>query len=283
MNRQLALRALIPVAVVFCLPLSTRAGDVKGRITDSKGAAIDAKVTLKSTSGAQSFTKEVRAERDGSFSIRDVPDGEYSLTVSRSGRYDDTRHVSVKGHSLANGKLGIVLESTTFHRISVFIRGGVVGYLLAFGGLILMTNYWLAPLPSREMTALGLVVVVVAIVIPAVKGEWLQMMVAVALGLPAAAVICYCGSLAAGNRKARFDADELQEREEREHDKRLLQKLVGREGKALTDLRPFGTIEVARGTIEARIDRGFLNTGSAVVVKQIDGRVPVVSALALDN
>lgn len=125
--------------------------------------------------------------------------------------------------------------------------------------------------------------VIVAIVIPAVKGEWSQMMVAVAMGFPAATVICYCGSLAAVNRKARFEADELQEKEEREHDKRLLQKLVGREGRALTDLKPFGTIEVARETIEVRIDRGFLTTGSAVVVKQIDGRVPVVSALALDN
>ena len=124
---------------------------------------------------------------------------------------------------------------------------------------------------------------VVAIVIPAVKGERLQTIVAGALGLPFAAVICHYGSLAAANRKARFDEDELQKIEEREHDKRLLSKLVGREGRALTDLRPFGTIEVARTTIEARIDRGFLTTGGAVVVKQIDGRVPVVSALALDN
>lgn len=202
---------------------------------------------------------------------------------SRSGRYDDTQHVSVKGSSLATGKLGIVLESTAFHRISVFIRGGVVGYPLAFGALVLITNYWLAPLPSRELTALGLFIVVVAIIIPTVKGEWLQMTVAVAMGLPFAAVICYYGSQAAADRKARFDEDELQKEEEREHNKRLLQKLVGREGKALTDLKPFGTIEVAKDTIEARIDRGFLNTGAAVVVKQIDGRVPVVSALAIDN
>ncbi len=283
MNRQLALRALIAVVAIFCSPLSARAGKVEGRITDSKGTAIDAKVTLRSSSGTQSFTKEVSAGKDGSFSISDVPDGEYSLTVSRSGRHDDTRHVSVKGSSLATGKLGIVLESTTFHRISVFIRGGVVGYLLAFGALILITNYWLAPQPSRELTALGLFIVVVAIVIPTVKGEWLQMMVAVAMGLPFAAVICRYGSLAAADRKARFDEDELQEKEEREHARRLLQKLVGREGKALTDLTPFGTIEVAKDTIEARIDRGFLNTGTAVVVKQIDGRVPVVSELAIDN
>lgn len=120
---------------------------------------------------------------------------------------------------------------------------------MAFGALVLITNYWLAPLPSRELTALGLFIVVVAIIIPTVKGEWLQMTVAVAMGLPFAAVICYYGSQAAADRKARFDEDELQKEEEREHNKRLLQKLVGREGKALTDLKPFGTIEVAKDTI----------------------------------
>jgi membrane-bound ClpP family serine protease len=256
---------------------------VEGKITDSQGAAIDATVTLRSIDGTQSSVQEVRAGKDGTFSIREVPDGEYSLTVSRSGRYDKTQRVSVKGDLLAANKLGIVLDSTTFYRISVFIRAGVVGYLLAFGALILMTNYFLAPLPSRELTAVGLLTFAVATFIPAVKAEWLQMMVAVGLGLPVAAVICYFGSLAAADRKAEFDADELQKREEREYDELLLKKLVGREGKALTDLRPFGTIEVARDTIEARLDHGFLNTGSAVVVKRIDGRVPVVSALVLED
>jgi len=283
MNHHIALRALLATAVVSCLPLPAKAGIVGGKITDSKGAAIDAKVMLRSASGEQSFTKEVRAGNDGSFSISGVPDGEYSLTVSGSGQYDKTQCVTVKGHSLAGGKLGIVMESTTFHRISVLIRAGVVGYLLAFAGLVLITNYWLAPLPSRELTVAGLFIVVVAIAIPAVKTEWLQMSVAVVLGLPLAAVVCHFGSLAAADRKTRMDEDELQEKEEREHDKLLLAKLVGHQGVALTDLKPFGTIKVARETIEARIDRGFLNNGDAVVVRQIVGRVPVVSAVVVDN
>ena len=133
MNGRLALCALVVAGAAFYGPLFARAGMVEGRITDSRGAPIDAKVTLRSASGTQSFATEICAGKDGSFSIRDVPDGEYCLTVSRSGRYDDTRHVSVKGNALAAGKLGIVLESTAFYRIVVLIRAGVVAGVVRWG------------------------------------------------------------------------------------------------------------------------------------------------------
>ena len=116
MNGPLSLCALVAAGAVVCSPLSALAGTVEGNIRNSKGTPMDAKVTLRSGSGAPFFVKEVRAGKDGSFSIRDVPDGEYSLTVSGSGSYDDTRRVSVKGHSLAAGKLGIVLEPTVLQR-----------------------------------------------------------------------------------------------------------------------------------------------------------------------
>lgn len=268
---------LVPLQLAV---LETRAATVAGRVaTRSDEPIVRAKVALSTTSldGPRRTTREAETDGEGRFRFEDTEPGDYRLVVTKSGWRDDARAVNVSEQQVDREiELTVVLDPTWQRRVAVLIRLGVLVYVMIFGLLVFITNYWIAPVPSPGLSAIGWATIATSVVIAIIKGEWLQGVLLLVVGAPLAAVICRYGRQSAARRQAEMEDEKRIEQAAQEREREQLTRWLGRKGTAVTDLKPFGSVQIDDELIEARARRGFLPSGTPVVVAKLDGKTLVV-------
>ncbi len=90
------------------LEILLESGEVSGTLRDREGEAVQrALVTVTSVAKPERVWPPVRSDGEGSFSVRDLPEGEYDVAV-RAGSAQRTRRVSVRARRSTRVELGPV-------------------------------------------------------------------------------------------------------------------------------------------------------------------------------
>jgi hypothetical protein len=219
----------------------------------------------------------VTTAADGTFQLQDIPPATYRLVAQKPGWVDAEITVAVSADQ-ADGEVEVRLpmDLTLRSQVVARLRMGILAYVLVLGLLVLVANYWVAPVPSREVTVFGWVFVVASVLISCVKLLWIQALVLVSLGVPLGWLIQRYGGKAASLRMDEQEKEKKKQDDDRRAQRERLEAVTGQEGITLSNLKPCGTASIDGEVVEVRAQHGFIPKDTPVVVKKIEGGMPVV-------
>ena len=160
------------------------------------------------------------------------------------------------------------------------LQFGSVLYVLLFGLLVLAFNYYAAPAPSVVANRLGWSIVAASLLIALFKLDGRITAVVALISISAGVTLQRFGRRSAAVRVEADREERQEEAESREEEDRRIQSLVGREGITVSDLKACGTVEIDGVIVSVRALRGFVACNTQVIVREIDGNVPVVEPMS---
>ncbi|MEK7484120.1 MAG: carboxypeptidase regulatory-like domain-containing protein, partial [Planctomycetota bacterium] len=262
----------------------TFAYTVSGKVeTDQKSPVTRVDIRLESIRNNRPSLPVFNTQTDttGNFIIENIPTGNYQMTVSKKGWITWRNSLTLK---IEEGKselleMTIELQLTRLYQVLTFIQLGSVIYITFFGLLILTLNFLSTGKPGKELTLVGWLFIGLSIGVAFVKWKLLQAAQLAFFGVLIGGLIQKSGKKQANlkwqQEKEVQEKRELVQKQEQEE----IQKLIGQEGVAFSELKPYGNISIQDKILEAKTRQGLLSKGSRVVVKSVEGRTLVVELL----
>jgi membrane protein implicated in regulation of membrane protease activity len=270
------------LALLVCVGLPAvraEAGAVVGTVkTWDDREMLHVNLRLESTPyNSPRMARLLRSDEQGQFRFDDVPPGIYVLRASK------TRWVDVQENVLIPEKdadrivqVALKMELTPLWWGLAQLQRGALFYAVLIGLAVLLVNYWVAQLPSREIAACGWGVIGLCVAIALVKSLWVEAGILGTVGLSFGMLLTRLGGRAARERVA-ADEQEVQRQQAKQQEERdNLLAMIGCSGTTLSDLRACGTAEFDGKVFEVRAFDGFVSKGSPVRVRSVDGRTLVV-------
>jgi membrane-bound ClpP family serine protease len=239
-------------------------------------------VALISQGAAKSLPIYIATDPEGKYQFENVAPGRYILQFQKQGFNKTNRTIDVIDDS-TSAKVEVAavqLQLTPLYQFLANLQAGSVVYVLLFGIATLLFNFYMVPEPSRGVTIAGWCFLGLAVLIAAMKLEWVDAAIAAVVGTAAASAIQRFGRKYAATRLEQEAVELSAEVAQRELERRDFDSLVGQEGITLTELKTCGSIRVAGRVVDARSGRGYVPPDTRVVVRRIEGKTPVVEVVS---
>lgn len=274
MNARMTQTFVVFVAV-FCL--NANAGEMTGRIVNKDDlpiSRVSVSLTPVGPTGRQVLTT---SDANGRFELTDLDNTTYYLRVSKNGWIDNQLRVEVTSDSSdANVDAVVTMRLTTQSKVLGSIQLGSLMYLLGFGIVVLIFNYFMVPEPSKGVAATGFTIVGLVIAISLIKTLWVAAATFTLIGGVVTGLIRHFG-LKVANTRLQIEQDQRQQADAADQEERTqIASLVGENGVTTTDLRSCGRAKFGERIVEVRARRGFIGLGTSVIVIEIEGRTPIV-------
>ena len=243
-----------------CTPACLTAATLRGVVTDSSEAPI-ARVNVTLISSAETGVTRVSTTTDvqGRFRFDDLAADTYRIVCVKKGWVRVERLWDATAmRSGEEGRVTLVMELTFFSQMVERIRLGVLAYVLVFGLLLLAANYWIAPQLSREANFVAWAVMAVSIAIACVKQQWVHAVLLAVVASALGTVIHKFGRKTADKRMQQAAEDRRIEAARQQDERERFQSLVGKEGIALTPLKPYGNASIDTQILEVKARHGFI-------------------------
>jgi len=278
----------LAVACIATLTCSVALGDAStltGIVTDKDHQPIArVRVTLKAAEAKSGVLARTTTDRDGRFRVSSLVPGRYDVHLRKTGWVVLHATVTLASDTeVDEPPRSFVMTLTMYSRIAEHLRMSVLAYVLIFGLLLLVANYWIAPRPSREASVVGWSFILAAVAIACFKHLWLQAIVFALLGSLAGFLVQRFGRRIADQRQAIREEERQTETSRRQQEQEQLQLLIGRTATTATPLSPYGEAESAEGILEVKARSGYIPAGTQVVIVAFDGKTPLVDPLAEGN
>jgi hypothetical protein len=257
--------------------------ELRGRVQSDSGNPISAvKILVKRTLSPQggSVTRETTSDGDGRFVLNGLDQGTYLVVTEKQGWYSERIHAAVR--DLAGdtpAELRVTLRMTPLYLLLTRLQFGSTLYLMLFGLLVFVFNFYMVPEPARGVTVFGWVVVGASIFVAFFKMGFVPGSVLGVIGIAVGLLIQKYGRRTAGERLQ----EEAREREVVEaavlEEQIQIETLIGVTGVAVTDLKAFGSARFGGDIMEVRSHCGYISQHTRIVITRIDGRTPVVEAV----
>ena len=260
---------------VFCL--KANAGEMTGRIVNKDDlpiSRVSVSLTPVGPTGSQVLTT---SDVNGRFELTDLDNTTYYLRVSKKGWIDNQLRVEVATDSSdATADIVVTMHLTTLSKVLASIQLGSLMYLLGFGIVVLIFNYFMVPEPSRGVAVTGFSIVGLVVAISLIKTLWAAATTFAAIGTIVTGLIRHFG-LQLANTRLQVEEVQRQQADAADQEERTqIASLVGENGVTTTDLRSCGRAQFGERIVEVRARRGFIGQGTSVVVIEIEGRTPIV-------
>jgi len=273
----LCLTYLLWVAFV---PLPADAAVIRGRVESPQSLAlgrVTVTVELMGAAGEDPFSASEQTDEQGRYVFENVPDGMFGLSAQKQGWLDAETVVSSTrpGVPERSGDV-IVMELTPLYLLLTNLQFGGTLYVVLFGLLILIFNFYWVPEPSKGVAIAGWLVLALGI---GVANYRTGLRVGLPMGLiggAAAIAIHKLGHKTASRRLAEEQQEIQQQHDRDEWERERLWTLVGKAGTAVSDLKAHGTVQIGDAVLQARALRGYIPRDSRVVVTKIEGLTPIV-------
>jgi hypothetical protein len=266
---------------VLLTPSGGSAATVRGGVANEAGEPIHrVTVTLEAIGPAGGGdVRSATTDEQGEFRLENVDPGSYRLVAEKSRWVRTEKRVFVlEDKADAELDVHVVMQLTLLSRALAQLQLGLLVYAVLFGLGVLAFNLWIVPEPSREVTVIGWIFVVVSLIVACLKQMWAQAFLLTLLGGIGGLLIHKLGGKVAARRV--HDIEEERDKQAAEQQERLdhLAALVGKEGITMTDLKACGTASVEGDVIEVRAEDGFIAKQTRVVITRLEGKTPVVEA-----
>lgn len=276
-------RVALAVLAMLLLPSALRAATIRGSTRNQGGQPIRRVEVIIEPRGSgvpETGLISTTTGEDGEFLFAGVKPGTYVVRARKRAWIDVEEPITVAQNS-ADDELEVdfVMELTLLSRLVARVQLGILVYVLIFGLLVLVTNYWIVSEPSGEVSVAGWGFILASVLIACLKLDWAQAGLLAILGATFGGLVSLVGGRLAARRHRQTAAERQREADQRKREKDRLAALVGQEGITLTDLKPCGTASVNEEVFEARALRGLISKRSPVVVKRLDGTTLVVDSL----
>jgi len=275
--------APLAVLAILLVPSGLRAATIYGSTRNQSGQPIcrvEVAVEPRGPGVPETGLIATTTDEDGEFLFAGVKPGTYVVRARKRAWIDAEEPITVAQKN-AEGELEVdlVMELTLLSRLVARVQFGILVYVLIFGLLVLVTNYWIVSEPSGEVSVAGWGFILASVLIACLKLDWNQAGLLAILGATFGGLVSLVGGRMAARRRRQTAAERQRETDERKREKDRLAALVGREGITLTDLKPCGTASVNEEVFEARALQGLISKRSPVVVKRLDGTTLIVESL----
>lgn len=198
--------------------------------------------------------------------------GGFIPKANESYRNDKTEN-SIAGNQEA---MHFVAVPRVFYYLVEYLRVGSFGYVLVFGLMLIVANFFVAPRPAAGVTVVGWGLVAFSVVLAWAKLDWEFSLVLTIMGLMLGGVVHHFGRKAAVRRVGRLDEEQRDQELSRERERKEFQSLVGSVGTALTDLKACGSVMLHGEMMTGRAMRGYIPQDAEIIVRSIEGHTLVV-------
>ena len=210
-------------------------------------------------------------DKEGKFRFDDVEPGNYLLKARKRGWGKTEIPLAVSaGDARGELQVDLVMNLTLLSRVVARVQLGILVYVVLFGLLALVTNYWIAAEPSGEVTVVGWGFILASILVACIKLDWAQAGVLAGLAAIGGGLIHGVGGRMAACRLRQVKAERQREADQRRQQEDKLTALIGKEGITLTDLKPCGSAAIDGETFDVRALQGLIPHQTRVVVKTLD-------------
>ena len=275
--------AALALLAMLLVPSALRAATIRGSTRNQGGQPIRrVEVTIEPRGPGVPETGLISTTtgEDGEFLFAGVKPGTYVVRARKRAWIDVEQPITVAEED-AGGELEVelVMKLTLLSRLVTRVQLGILVYVLIFGLLVLVTNYWIVSEPSGEVTIAGWGFILASVLIACFKLDWARAGLLAILGATFGGLVSLVGGRMAARRRRQTAAERQRETDERQREKDRLAALVGQEGITLTDLKPCATASVNEEVFEVRALQGLIPKRSPVVVTRLDGMTLVVDSL----
>ncbi len=264
--------------LVFHLLLASmpaHAEAIRGRIRTEQDESISRVAVDLSPKSDRGSQQRVLSDADGRYAFENVAPGSYRLQFTKRYWQPAKRHITVLDGE--DRDINVTMALTLLFETLVKIQLLSFAYGVMFGVAILWLNFYMVPKPTRVLTGLGWGVMFVSMVIGAFKlAPEHTIMLAIA-GVACGGFTQWRGNRLAAGRRVEIDRENRRRNATRKQTRQEVESLVGKHGIALTQLKACGIAEVDGRSIEVRAATGFIDKGTPIIVRELDGFMPVVA------
>lgn len=254
---------------------------IRGRIRTGQDKPISRVAVDLSPKSNHGSPQQVLSDADGRYAFENVTPGSYRLQFTKRYWQPVERHITVLDDE--DRDINVTMAITLLFETLVKIQLLSFAYGVMFGVAILWLNFYLVPKPTRVLTGLGWGVMFLSMAIGGFKLAPEHTIMLTIAGIACGGMTQWRGNRLAAGRRVEIDRENRRRNATRKQTRQEVESLVGKHGIALTQLKACGMAEVDGRSIEVRAATGFIDKGTHIIVREIEGFMPVVTAESSDH